>query len=156
MTPTRPSAPTKANGLLIKNGTVNGIGLSLCAYRPVAPGVFRAIRCFTFLYVPLIPISIWVVRPLCATHGAGALLGNTFHYTILERRRLELDAVLRMYANCLLWGALALGPLAYMEFFAPAWASKGDGAFLTALFWACGLLAWRKYRNDSIYRRPKA
>lgn len=156
MIPTQPHAPSKASRLLLKNGTLNGIGLSLCAYRPVAPGVFQAVRCFTFLYVPLIPISIWVVRPLHATHGAGALLGQSLHYTILERRRLELAAVLRMYAGCLFWGALAFGPFAYLEFIAPAGGGRGEAAFVISLLWAGGLLAWRKYMSDRIYLRPEA
>jgi hypothetical protein len=83
----------------------NGCGVMLLDYRPVEDGNYEASRWVTLFGFPLIPLSVWKIRPRRYSQDAR---GERQSFNLLERRRLTLDRFLRPY----LW--LALGALPFV------------------------------------------
>jgi hypothetical protein len=88
--------------ILLKPYSVNGTGIRLLDYREVVPGVYEVTRWLTLFFVPIAPISTWLIRPGTA-EGDG--LGMEFSFQIVGTRPLRLASVLRKYAMTIV-GAL--------------------------------------------------
>lgn len=41
-----------------------GTGISLYGYKPAGDGTFEVIVWITFLFLPVIPLSAWIIRPI--------------------------------------------------------------------------------------------
>ena len=158
--------------ILLKPETFNGIGVDLRGYRQLSDDTYQVTRFFTFLYIPLIPISTWVIRPLDLETSTLAT-SERFNFELLEDKGLELNAVLRVYGSFLLWVALAFGPFALLLMIASGKELETDVngeivpgeitaakivpviLFMLTMPWCFGLLIWLKRRQDRIYTLTK-
>jgi hypothetical protein len=83
----------------------NGCGVMLLDYRAVEDGNYEATRWVTIFGFPLIPLSVWKIRPRRYSHDAR---GERQSFNLLEKRRLTLNRCLRPYLF------LALGALPFI------------------------------------------
>jgi hypothetical protein len=83
----------------------NGCGVMLLDYRAVEDGHYEATRWVTLFAFPLVPLSVWKIRPRRYSHDAR---GERQSFDLLERRRITLDRFLRPYLF------LALGALPFV------------------------------------------
>jgi hypothetical protein len=158
--------------ILPKPETFNGIGVDLRGYRQLSADTYQVTRFFTILYIPLIPISTWVIRPL--TRELSALTtSEKFSFELLEDKGLELNDVLRVYGGFLLWVVLAFGPFALglmllsrheverdiygepLPMNITAGKIINSILFMLTMPWSFGLLIWLKRRRDRIYTLTK-
>jgi hypothetical protein len=136
--------------ILLKPYSVNGTGVRLLDYRAVAPGVYEVTRWLTLFFIPLVPISTWIIRP-GTTEDNG--LSTEFSYQILDTRPLSLTAVARKYA---------LTALAVLPFFAlltlaspgqmPKWLELT--LVLLSVAWFLGLLLHGERAGAHVYSSP--
>jgi hypothetical protein len=154
-----PQGDTAPASILLKPETINGMGVDLRDYRKLSDDTYQVTRCFTLLWVPLIPISVWVVRPV--SRELSYLTAAEFHnFELLEDRPLDLVSVLRVYGLFLLWVALAFGPfllaLLLMDHDRGRYGEHQPGGFSVTLFllampWCIGFIMWLKRRRDRLY-----
>ena len=164
-----PRASVDHGRILLKPVTINGTGVDLLGYRQLSPDTYQVTRCFTFIHVPLIPISTWVIRPLNRELSTFTT-SETFNFELLEDKGLLVEDVLRLYGSFLLWGVLAFGPFALllMLMSGEKVESPSNGVievttfkiiqgilFMLTIPWCFGLLIWRKRRRDKIYTPTK-
>ena len=83
----------------------NGCGIMLLDYRAVEDGNYEATRWVTIFGFPLIPLSVWKIRPRRYSQDAR---GERQSFNLLDKRRLTLDRILRPYL------ILALGALPFV------------------------------------------
>lgn len=83
----------------------NGCGLMLLDYRPVEEGNYEASRWVTLFGFPLIPLSVWRIRPRSYTQDHR---GEQQSFDLLDKRRITMDRLLRPYLF------LALGALPFV------------------------------------------
>jgi hypothetical protein len=158
--------------ILLKPQTFNGMGVAMLGYRQLSADTYQATRFFTFLFIPLIPISTWVIRPLNLETSTLATT-ETFNFELLEDKGLELSAVLRVYGSFLLWGILAFGPFALALMLMSGHRVERDIngesvpveittakiiqmiLFMLTMPWCFGLIIWLKRRRDRIYTLTK-
>lgn len=155
--------------ILLKPVTINGTGVDLLGYRQLSADTYQVTRCFTFIHIPLIPISTWVIRPLnreLSTFTAS----ETFNFELLEDKGLVVEDALRVYGSFLLWGVLAFGPFALSLLLMSGNKAEppSNGVievtafkiiqgilFMLTIPWCIGLILWRKRRRDKIYTLTK-
>jgi hypothetical protein len=154
-----PKGGTAPGPILLKPETINGMGVDIRDYRKLSEDTYMVTRCVTILFVPLIPISVWVIRPI--NRELSYLTAAEFHnFELLEDRPLDLVSVLRLYGLFLLWVALAFGPFALslllMEHDRGRYGEHPPGAlsgifFLLSMPWCIGFIMWLKRRRDRLY-----
>lgn len=167
-----PKVSADYDRILLKPRIINGMGVDLLDYRQLSADTYQVTRCFTFFYIPLIPISTWVIRPLNRELSTFTT-SETFNFELLEDKGLELKAVLRLYGNFLLWGALAFGPFFLLLMLMSGERVERDAngervavelstakliqgiLFMLSMPWCFGLLIWLKRRRDKIYTLTK-
>lgn len=132
--------------------SINGFGTTLLDYRPRGDGTWDAVRWVTALFIPLVPLGGYVIRPNLRENTYGR---ETMSFTILDRFPLTAQRIVRTY---LLLAAGLLPLLAGM--FNTRWVNGtfGEGpAFFVML--ACGI--WAAYivfiriKNNGKAYRPK-
>lgn len=74
--------------------TINGFGTTLLDYRPSGDGTYEATRWVTAMFVPLVPLGDYVVRPQEELRTYGR---ESFRFEIVERKSLSWGRVLRTY-----------------------------------------------------------
>jgi hypothetical protein len=167
-----PKGSVDYSRILLKPETFNGIGVDLRGYRQLSADTYQVSRFFTLLYIPLIPISTWVIRPLNRELSTFTT-GERFNFELLEDKGLELNAVLRVYGSFLLWGVLAFGPFALAMMLMSGKKVETDvngesvaveittakiiqiSLFMLTIPWCFGLIIWLKRRRDRIYTLTK-
>jgi hypothetical protein len=132
--------------------SINGFGTTLLDYRPRGDGTWDAVRWVTALFMPLVPLGGYVIRPNLRENSYGR---ETSSFTVLDRFPLTAGRVLRSYL------LLAVGLLPLVLGMAnTGWVNRtfGEGpAFFVML--ACGL--WAAYvvfiriKNDGKAYKPK-
>ena len=95
----------------VRTTSFNGCGVMLVDYRPVADGVYEASRWVTIAGIPIVPLSVWKIRPIKYTQQIGT---EKQFFGMLGKSRMTLDRFFRPYL-ILLIGALPLY-LAYKFF----------------------------------------
>lgn len=158
--------------VLLKPQTINGTGVDLLGYRQLSADTYQVTRCFTFIHIPLIPISTWVIRPLNRELSTFTT-SERFNFELLEDKGLIVEDVLRLYGSFLLWGVLAFGPFALLlmlmsgeEVERDVYGEIVNGGpsavkliklilFMLSMPWCFGLLIWLKRRRDRIYTLTK-
>jgi hypothetical protein len=83
----------------------NGCGVMLLDYRPVEDGHYEATRWITVFGFPLVPLSVWKIRPRKYSQDHR---GERQSFDLLDKRRITLDRFLRPYL------ILALGALPFV------------------------------------------
>ncbi|MGB7926074.1 MAG: hypothetical protein WCF57_22735 [Pyrinomonadaceae bacterium] len=83
----------------------NGCGVMMLDYRAVEDGNYEATRWVTFAGFPLIPLSVWKIRPHKYTQD---MHGERQSFDLLAKRRITLDRFLRPYLF------IALGALPFI------------------------------------------
>jgi hypothetical protein len=167
-----PKGNADYNRILLKPETFNGIGVDLLGYKQLSADTYQVTRFFTFLFIPLIPISTWVIRPLNLETSTLAT-SERFNFELLEDKGLELSAVLRVYGSFLLWGVLAFGPFVLSLMLMSGQRVERDingesvpveittakiiqmVLFMLTIPWCFGLIIWLKRRQDRIYSLTK-
>lgn len=86
----------------VKTTSFNGCGVMLLDYRPVGEGNVEATRWITVFGLPIIPLSIWKIRPRKYSQDAR---GEQQIFDLLGKRRITPERVFRPYA-IILGGAL--------------------------------------------------
>lgn len=143
---------------MIRPFTFYGTGLSLMSFRKEPGGTLNATLWLTVLFLPLIPISAWRIRP-SGTSGMriGAVVGDRFHFQVLRQEPLDPGLVLKTYAQTVAFAALGLGPFAALVFFlkpiittppVPAWAIALEFA---AVIWPIVLLGIQNNRKHELF-----
>jgi hypothetical protein len=152
-----PSAPP----VLLKPQTINGMGVALRDYRKLSDDTYIVTRCVTLLYVPLIPLSLWVIRPL-NRELSFLTTSERFNFEFIEDRDLDWNSVLRLYGFFLLWVAISAGPFLLFLLL-----MRGDGTpeyrpgifvgvmFMLSMPWAFAFPLWLKGRRDKLYPLAK-
>jgi hypothetical protein len=167
------SKTSAAHGrILLKPVTINGTGVDLLGYRQLSADTYQVTRCFTFIHIPLIPISTWVIRPLNRELSTFTT-SETFNFELLEDKGLIVEDALRLYGSFLLWGVLAFGPFALSLMLISGEKVERDQMgeivnggpstfkfiklilFLLSMPWCIGLILWLKRRRDKIYTLTK-
>jgi hypothetical protein len=135
--------------------TVNGIGKQMLDYRPAGPGIFEATVWFTFLYIPLFPVSAWLIRPAGL---AGPAMSSKYSVDFVERRNLSLPSILKVYAATL----AIIGPFLFTGLLfassnpaAPQYKSTGTW-FVISVIWACTWAGILRIRRDKLYERAQS
>jgi hypothetical protein len=143
--------------ILLKPETINGMGVDMRDYRRLSDDTYLVTRCVTILWVPIIPLSVWVVRPV-DRELSFLTTSESFNYELLEDRSLDLQSVLRLYGLFLLWVALAAGPfllsLLLLERERAVEFRPGKFApilLLLSMPWCIGFVMWLKRRRDRLY-----
>ena len=167
-----PKGSVDCSRILLKPETINGMGVAMLGYRQLSADTYQVTRFFTFLFIPLIPISTWVIRPLNRESSTFST-SERFNFELLEDKGLELSAVLRVYGSFLLWVVLAFGPfaLAMMLMSGKKLETDVNGEsvpveittakiiqmvlFMLTMPWCFGLIIWLKRRRDRIYTLTK-
>lgn len=83
----------------------NGCGIMLLDYRPVEDGNYEATRWVTVFGFPLVPLSVWKIRPLKYSQDAR---GERQSFHLLGKSRITIDRFFRPYLF------LALGALPFV------------------------------------------
>jgi hypothetical protein len=132
--------------------SINGFGTTLLDYRPRGDGTWDAVRWVTALFIPLVPLGGYVIRPNLRENTYGR---ETKSFAILDRFPLTAQRVLRIYL-LLVAGLLPL----VAGMLNTRWVNRtfGEGpAFFVML--ACGI--WAAYvvfgliKNDGKAYKPK-
>ena len=156
----------------LKPTTINGMGVDLLGYRKLSADTYQVTRFFTFLYIPLIPISTWVIRPLNRELSTFTT-SERFNFELLEDKGLIVEDVLRVYGGFLFWGVLAFGPFALLLMLMSGEKVERDiygermivelstakiiklSLFVLSMPWCICLPLWLKRRRDKIYTLTK-
>jgi hypothetical protein len=72
----------------------NGFGTTLLDYRALSDGTYQATRWVIALFLPIFPLSTYVIEPLAQEVGYGQ---QTSRFRILEKARLSAARVVRTY-----------------------------------------------------------
>jgi hypothetical protein len=165
-----PKGSVDCSRILLKPETINGMGVAMLGYKQLSADTYQVTRFFTFLFIPLIPISTWVIRPRNRETFAAS---ERFNFDVLEDKGLELNDVLRVYGGFLFWSALAFGPFALLLMLMSGEKVERDQwgervavelstakliqliLFLLSMPWCIGLILWLKRRRDKIYTLTK-
>lgn len=144
--------------VLLQPETINGIGVDIRDHRKLSDETYLVTRCVTFLWVPLIPLSVWVIRPI-NRELSFLTTSETHNFERLEDRDLDLESVLRLYGLFLLWVALSAGPflLSLMLMIGDRTPENRPGYFVGVIFllsipWSLGFPLWLKRRRDRLYK----
>jgi hypothetical protein len=99
--------------------SIYGIGVSVLGYSAMGAGEYRVYRWLTVLWIPLVPLSAWVVRPRPAEGSSldVVLGGDSFAYEIAHREPISAREIFRTYVLGWLLTAVAVLPLLLMGFF---------------------------------------
>jgi hypothetical protein len=74
--------------------TFNGFGTTLLDYRPAADGTYEATRWAVAMFVPLVPLGDYVIRPQEEQRTYGR---ETHRFEVVSRKALSWGRVLRTY-----------------------------------------------------------
>ena len=136
--------------LWLKPYSVNGTGIRLRDYRATGAGVYEATRWLTLFFIPLLPISTWLIRPGTA-EGSG--LGVEYQFQIIGSRPLRLAAVVRTYARTI----AAIIPLALLIWLDPAHGTAvwfETTVVIAACVWSFALIFFGERSGRRLYTAP--
>lgn len=85
--------------------TFNGFGTTLLDYRPAGDDKYEATRWVTAMFVPLVPLADYVVRPQEETRSYGR---ESFRFEIISKKTLSWGRVLRTYLHALVGVAVPI------------------------------------------------
>lgn len=146
----RRNSMTRPPRVWLKPYSVNGTGIRLLDYRQVSADVYEATRWVTFFFVPLIPISTWLIRPGTAEgHGTGV----EYQFQIVGSRPMRVDAIVRKYAITV----AALIPLVLLLWLKPEQGLPPSIQLtitLGAVAWCFGLLFFSARSGSHLYSAP--
>jgi hypothetical protein len=74
--------------------TFNGCGTTLLDYRGLPDGTFQATRWVTIFFLPIIPLSAYLIEPESQEHSYGQ---ETSRFTIVSKTSISIARVLRTY-----------------------------------------------------------
>ena len=99
--------------------SIYGIGVSVLGYSAMGAGEYRVYRWLTILWIPLFPLSAWVVRPRRAEDSPLDMVlgGDRFAYEIVRHEPISAGEVLRTYVLGWCLAAVAVLPVLLMSFF---------------------------------------
>ncbi len=133
-----------------------GTGLALVGYRRVATGRYEVMRWLSILFVPVLPLSTWLIEPVGAEGvNLGAVVGTKFRYRVLGRGRTSVRRVLELYAQIVATVVVALAPIALV------WSRKPSGppgwpftiGFFASIVWPVVVLGWLDNRTHRVFER---
>jgi hypothetical protein len=93
----------------VKTTSFNGCGVMLLDYRPVGEGNVEATRWITMFGLPIVPLSVWKIRPRKYSQDAR---GEKQIFDLLGKRRVTPERIIRPYAIIL--GGVSPFVLAYL------------------------------------------
>jgi hypothetical protein len=137
--------------ILLKPYSVNGTGIRLIDYVRVASDTYEATRWFTILFIPLLPIGTWLVRP-GTTEGMG--MSTRFNFQILGTQPLKWKRVGRMW----MYNLIASLPITLCAIFE----TPGENTnmwltlFVLSLVWAFAALIYGQRGGNTLYDAPAA
>ncbi len=134
-----------------------GTGLYLYGYKPRGDGTFEVYLWITFFFLPLIPLSAWVIRPIAIKSlDAGTAYLESCSYDVVEKKKLDFADVIKSYFV----GIAAIAPLCSVIYYfetivrpitkgpMPQWLVC---LFLLFAFWAFAVLLLSEKRKDKAY-----
>jgi hypothetical protein len=139
-----------------------GCGTSLVFYRPQEPGVFLADVWITIFYLPLLPLSNWVIIPKWQfTSEQYGTMTETFAFEYLETRAMTLIRFLAMLNRAVGRINALLGP-AIVALLYLIWNDRGRPIllpfvlFLASLGWTVGMMCILVAKRDRIFEQGQA
>jgi hypothetical protein len=131
----------------------NGFGTTLLDYRALPDGTYQATRWIIALFLPIFPLSTYVIEPLAQEFGYGQ---ETSRFRILDRTRLSAARVLRTY----LLAVLGLLPAVMGFIYASEINHAVKGLYALALMilmfaWAMFFIFFKLKNEGKAYRAPK-
>lgn len=132
----------------------NGFGTTLLDYRALADGTYQATRWIIALFLPIFPLSTYVIEPLSQEFGYGQ---ETSRFRILDRTRLSVARVLRTY----LLAALGLLPAVLGFVYSREINRAVTGLYALALMilmfaWAVYIIFFKLKDEGQAYRARKS
>lgn len=137
----------------------NGFGTKLLFHRAVGRGLFEATVWVTAFYVPLFPLSTWLVRPQgMKQESISGGTSSTYYVEFLERRRTSLPRLIAMYfsvagALVAMWGPMIVGAAIISDNPELRKTWSGGLMFLLPLIWAIAMWLVMDYRRDRLYKK---
>src|SRR5215469_15531888 len=93
--------------------SIYGTGVSFYGCRRLEQDRYCVTRWLTILWLPVLPLSTWIIRPIGMTFvNMGALMIDRHKFEVVERPGLDARAVLRTYVTGYLTLLIAVGPVA--------------------------------------------
>ena len=132
----------------------NGCGTMLLDYRALPDGTFEATRWVTVFFLPLVPLSAYVIEPTSQEFGYGR---ETSKFSIIDKAPLSIVRILRTY----LLVVVALAPIIVGSLNSSIINRTLGGplaalAMLASIAWG-GYIMFFKLKNDSkAYKRKAA
>lgn len=120
--------------------SINGIGIRLLGYRRLAENVYEVTRWFTVVYLPVVPISTWVIRPVSSESGNNPL-STQHNFQILGRIPLTFERVAAMYMRNYMLAAIAFFPMLFMiRYMETRYPDGGASGYLTGIMILCVMI----------------
>jgi hypothetical protein len=132
----------------------NGFGTTLLDYRALSDGTYQATRWVIALFLPIFPLSSYVIEPLAQEFGYGQ---ETSRFRILEKTKLSAARVLRTY----LLTVVGLLPAVLGFIYSREINRNVRGFYALALMilmfaWAVYFIFFKLKNEGKAYRAPKA
>ena len=132
----------------------NGCGTMLLDYRARPDGTFEATRWVTILWLPIVPLSTYVIEPTSQEFSYGR---QTAKFSIIEKTSLSLARVMRTYLLVVVGMApLVVGWLNASKLNHVLGGPRAFFAMLATIIWD-GYIIFFKLKNDGkAYKKQKA
>lgn len=133
--------------------TFNGFGTTLLDYRPRAGGDWEATRWVVAMFIPLVPLSDYVIRPKSQERSYGREVSR---FEVLDKIPLSAARVVRVY----LLVAAGLLPI-ILGSLNSSWVNRTLGgpkavfAMLAAFAWAAYVIFFKIKNEDKAYKRAE-
>jgi len=134
--------------------TFNGCGTTLLDYRGLPDGTFQATRWVTIFFLPIIPLSAYLIEPESQEHSYGQ---ETSRFTIVSKTSISIARVLRTYG--LVFIALApiiVGSLNSSYLNRTFGGPKAFLLMLVAIVWGVYFLFFRLKNDSKAYKNRPA
>lgn len=91
-----------------------GTGLSIYGYAPRGDGTYRITEWVTFLFLPVVPLSSWIIRPVGTKFiNLGAAFVEQDAYDVVERADRHLPEIIKAY----FLGFIAVAPVLSLGYY---------------------------------------
>jgi hypothetical protein len=132
----------------------NGFGTTLLDYRALSDGTYQATRWIIALFLPIFPLSTYVIEPLAREVSYGQ---ETSRFRILDRTRLSIARVLRTYLLAIVGLLPAILGVVYSREINHAVKGLYALALMILMFaWAISFIFFKLKNEGKAYRLQKS
>lgn len=133
--------------------TFNGFGTTLLDYRKLPDGTYEAVRWIVALFLPVFPLSAYVIQPLEQERTYGR---ETSRFRVLGQTNLSAARVARTYMLAVVGLApIVLGSIYSTEVNRTLGGPKAAGAMILCFAWAVYFVFFRLKNEGKAYQTAK-